>query len=120
VGPVAGEPVALKAEIHPHFLVTGPHAAVPVQLTLFLSASLAMLGREIIQHLLEFRVFFKYGIAQQGFEPFGIDVEIAQFFFEPDAQIPDLTVYVGKAGLTAQAARGNGVLNNVRVHDMPP
>jgi prophage tail gpP-like protein len=66
---------------------------------------------KIIEHFLEVGVFHKYGITQQGFEPFGIDVKISQLFFQLDAQVPDVTVDVGKTGFTTQAARCNGFLD---------
>jgi hypothetical protein len=66
---------------------------------------------KIIEHFLEVWVFLKYGITQQGFEPFGIDVKISQFFFELDAEVPDFTVGVGKTGFTTQTAGGNGFLD---------
>ena len=91
IGPVAGKFITFITEIKPFFLVAWPNTAVFKKFALFVSTTMAVFSRKIIKHCLEVTIFFKNWIAQQGFEPFGVDVEIAQFFFELDAELSDIT-----------------------------
>jgi hypothetical protein len=108
VGSVTGKRVTLVAEIHLFLLVTGSHATTFKQFALFVPAAFTVSRRQVIQHLFESRILLKNRISQQGFKPFGIVLEISQFFLELQAVHADLSVHMGKAFFTTQAAWGNG------------
>jgi hypothetical protein len=106
--------------IDTHLLVAGSYAAVLEEFALFISATMAVYGCKIVEHLFEIRVFLEYRILQQGFKALGIDVEITQFFLELDTESSDIAVNVGKARFAAQPTRGDGCLGFVFCHVAPP
>lgn len=77
VGVLTGKLVALVTKIYLLCLVTPAYSAVLEQLALLIAAPFTILGGEIVQHLLESRVFPEDGVIQKRLEPFGIDVEIS-------------------------------------------
>jgi transcriptional regulator GlxA family with amidase domain len=112
--------ITLVTEINPCFLVTGPYTAVFKDPALFIPAAMAVIFSKIIKHHFKVGVFFEYRRLQQGFKPPGRGLEIAQFFFELDAQFPDIPVDMGETGFTAKAAWGNNVFDGVGCHGTPP
>jgi hypothetical protein len=117
VGSVTGELLTLVAEIDLFFLVTGSYSAVLKQLALLIAAALAVFRGQVIQHFFEFGIFFKNRDTQQGFKPFGVGLEIPQFFFELQAVPADISIHMGKTGLAAQAAGGHGRFDLFIIHN---
>ena len=64
------------------------YPTVSKQLTLFVAAPFTIFRGKIVQHLLESRVFAKNRVIQKRFKSFGVEVEISQFFFELQADVP--------------------------------
>jgi hypothetical protein len=120
MGTIAGEFITLVTEINSHILVAWPHTAIFKEFTLFVPAAMAVFRRKIIKHLFEVSIFFEYRFLQQGFKALGIDVEVAQPFFELGAESSDIAIDMGKTGFAAQATWGNGCFDGVVCHIAPP
>ena len=101
---VAGKVITGMAEIDPFGLVAGSYAASGEQLALLMSAAPAVTLGEVIQHLLEVRVFSKNRVAEQGFKTFGVRLEIAELFLQQPAVHADFTVHMRETCFAAQAA----------------
>ena len=104
IGLVAGEFLALIAEIHLLFLVAAAHMAVLEEFAVFVAAAFAVFRRQIIQHFFEVRIFFKHRIVEKGFKPLGIGLKIPEFFLEFLAVFADIPVHMGKTGFAGKAA----------------
>ena len=73
---------ALKTKINIFLLTAAPDSAGPEKPAIFFPASLAVLGRKIIEHQFEIAVFFEDGVIKKTDESFGIHIEVSQLFFE--------------------------------------
>jgi hypothetical protein len=89
---------SVKAQLHFHSQVS----SIFKDPALFIPAAMAVIFSKIIKHHLKVGIFFEYRRLQQEFKPPGRGLEIAQFFFELDAQLPDIPVDMGETGFTAK------------------
>lgn len=94
------------AKINLLFLVTPAYSTVLKQLTLLVATPLTIFRGEIVQHLLESRVFAKNRIIQKRLKSFNVDVEISRFFCKFVAVCPYIPVHMSKTSFATETAGG--------------
>lgn len=101
---LARKPSALEAEIYALLLVASTDTAPFEQLAVFVPASLAMLGREVLQHRAELCVLRKDRSVEERLESLGEGAEVTQLLSEFQTVSSDVAFRVGKALLATQPA----------------
>jgi hypothetical protein len=101
---VAGKIRTLEAEIHLLLLGARTDAARREQLAFFIATPATAAFRQMIENLLEFRVFFVNRIVQQINKALGEHLEVAQGSLELTAQGMNLATGKGEATPAMQSA----------------